>query len=107
MGEWAGALSVSYLLGSPKARGLFGKAIVQSTNLRAMPRLRDTTFGLPPAEATGRAFAESLGAANIGTLRGIDPERLVAAGLRARFVPQPVVDGAIVPDQLEIGRAHV
>lgn len=100
MGESAGALSVSYLLGSPKARGLFGKAIVQSTNLRAMPRLRDAVFGLPPAEATGRVFAESLGAANVGALRGIDPERLVAAGLRAHFVAQPVVDGTIVPDQL-------
>jgi para-nitrobenzyl esterase len=100
MGESAGALSVSYLLGSPKARGLFGKAIVQSTNLRAMPRLRDAAFGLPSAEATGRAFAESVGAPNMAALRGIDPERLVAAGLRARFMAQPVVDGAIVPDQL-------
>ena len=61
MGESAGALSVSYLLASPKARGLFAKAIVQSTNMRAMPRLREAAFGLPSAEAGGQALGEALG----------------------------------------------
>jgi para-nitrobenzyl esterase len=100
MGESAGALSVTYLLGSPRARGLFGKAIVQSTNMRAVPRLREAAFGLPPAEATGRAVAESLGARDLAALRGIDAAALVAAGQRARFTAQPVVDGVVVPDQI-------
>lgn len=100
MGESAGALSISYLLGSPKAQGLFGKAIIQSTNLRAMPRLRDTVFGLSPAEATGRGFADSLGADDIAALRRVDAEKLVRATLSARFTAQPVVDGLVVPDQL-------
>lgn len=100
MGESAGALSISYLLGSPKARGLFDRAIMQSTNLRAMPLLRDAAYGLPPAEATGRAFAEEIGARDIAALRAVDAEKLVAATLSARFAAQPVVDGLIVPDQL-------
>ena len=78
MGESAGALSVSYLLASPKARGLFAKAIVQSTNMRAMPRLREAAFGLPSAEASGQALGEALGAADIA---GAD----VADWLRAAY----------------------
>ena len=100
MGESAGALSVSYLLGSPRARGLFGKAIIQSTNMRAMPRLRDPAFGLPSAEATGRVFADSLGVRDLAALRGVEARALVGAGLRAGFTAQPVVDGVVVPDQL-------
>ena len=37
MGESAGALSATYLMASPQARGLFDKAIIQSTNLRSFP----------------------------------------------------------------------
>ena len=89
MGESAGALSITYLLASPRAKGLFAKAIVQSPNMRAVPSLHDMAFGLPPAEATGAALAESLGAADLAALRRIDPQALVAAGQRARFVAQP------------------
>jgi len=100
MGESAGALSISYLLASPDARGLFTKAIVQSTNMRAMPRLREPAYGLPAAEASGRALAEGLGAADIDALRATDAETVLAAAVRAHFAAQPVVDGAVVPDQL-------
>src|SRR3546814_8168295 len=62
MGESASALSITHLLASPRAKGLFAKAIVQSPNMRAVPRLRDAAFGLPSAEATGTALVESFGA---------------------------------------------
>lgn len=100
MGESAGALSATYLLASPRAKDLFAKAIVQSPNMRAVPHLRDAAFGMPSAEATGTALAGSLGAADLAALRRIDPKALVAAGVRARFIAQPVVDGAILPGQL-------
>ena len=100
MGESAGALSTTYLLASPRAKGLFAKAIVQSPNMRAVPHLRDAAFGMPSAEATGTALAGSLGAADLAALRRIDPKALVAAGMRARFIAQPVIDGAVVPEQL-------
>ena len=100
MGESAGALSITYLLASSRAKGLFAKAIVQSTNMRAVPHLRDAAFGLPSAEATGSALARSVGAANLAVLRRADPQALVAAGRRVRFIAQPVVDEAVVPAQL-------
>ncbi|SBV31473.1 Fumonisin B1 esterase [uncultured Sphingopyxis sp.] len=100
MGESAGALSITYLLASPRAKGLFAKAIVQSTNMRAVPHLRDAAFGLPSAEATGSALADSAGAADLAALRRADPQALAAAGRRVRFIAQPVVDGAVVPGQL-------
>src|SRR3546814_634545 len=68
--------------------------------MRAVPALREVAYGLPPAEATGTVLADSVGAADIAALRRIDAKALVAAGLRARFVAQPTVDGAILPDQL-------
>lgn len=100
MGESAGALSATYLLASPRAKGLFAKAIVQSTNMRAVPRLRDPAFGMNSAEATGTALAQSLGAADLAALRRVDAKALVASGMRARFIAQPVIDGAVVPGQL-------
>ena len=100
MGESAGALSITYLLASPRAKGLFAKAIVQSPNMRAVPHLRETAFGLPSAEATGVALAASMGAVDLAALRRADPKALVAAGQRARFIAQPVIDGAVVPGQL-------
>lgn len=100
MGESAGALSITYLLASPRAKGVFAKAIVQSPNMRAVPHLRGAAFGMPSAEATGAAFASSMGAADLAALRRADPKALVAAGQRARFIAQPVVDGAVVPGQL-------
>ncbi|SKB38606.1 carboxylesterase/lipase family protein [Sphingopyxis flava] len=100
MGESAGALSVAYLLGVPRARGLFAKAIAESPNLRAVPRLREPAFGLAAAEGTGAVFAKTVGAKNLVALRAVDAERLTGAALAARFVPQPTVDGAVLPGQL-------
>src|SRR3546814_4446054 len=49
MGESAGALSVTYLLTSPLARGLFDKAIMESANTRAVPELGRSVYGLSSA----------------------------------------------------------
>ena len=64
MGESAGALSVTYLMSSPLASGLFDKAIAQSPNIRAVPELSRPAFGLPSAEALGQHLGEALDAAN-------------------------------------------
>ncbi|MBI1406258.1 MAG: carboxylesterase family protein [Caulobacter sp.] len=100
MGESAGALSITYLLSSPDARGLFARAIVESPNIRAVPRLREPVFGLPPAEATGAALAASLGAADLAALRALGPEALIEAAARTRFVSQGTIDGVVLPDQV-------
>ncbi|WNO52682.1 carboxylesterase/lipase family protein [Stakelama saccharophila] len=100
MGESAGALSVSYLLTSPLARGLFDKAIAQSTNTRAVPALDRSVFGLPSAETIGSEVAAKIGAGNLKALRAMDAKILTRAATAARFVPQGTVDGRVLPHQV-------
>lgn len=100
MGESAGALSATYLLVSPLSRGLFARAIVQSTNLRAMPELRRQAYGLIPAESVGAAFAAEVGARDLAALRAMDAEALTLAALRQRFNAQGVLDGWAMPRQI-------
>jgi para-nitrobenzyl esterase len=100
MGESAGALSVTYLLASPLARGLFGKAILESANTRAVPELRRAAYGLPSAETIGRDLADKLGATDLATLRAMDGKALTLAATRAGFAPQGTVDGHVLPRQV-------
>lgn len=100
MGESAGALSATYLLVSPLARGLFDKAIVQSTNLRAMPELRRAAHGMHLGEEIGSALATAAGANDLAALRAMDAEALMRAALQVRFTPQGVMDGWALPRQL-------
>lgn len=100
MGESAGALSVAYLLASPRARGLFHKAIAESPNLRSFPMLNRSIYGLPSAEETGVAFAAHVGAADLHALRAMDAADLTRASIAARFWPQGTVDGKVLPMQL-------
>ena len=95
MGESAGALSISYLLASPRAEGLFAKAILQSTNIRAVPQLRERAFGMPSAETIGTVLGE-----DIGALRALDADALVAKAAQARFPAQGTIDGKILPAQI-------
>ena len=100
MGESAGALSASYLLVSPLARGLFGKAIIQSTNSRAFPELSRPAYGLPPAEETGRRTLSAIGASDLAKARAMDAQRLTDAVTIAGFSPQGTIDGHVLPMQI-------
>lgn len=98
-GESAGALSVVYLLASPRARGLFDKAIVQSGAMYSMPELRVRRHGETPAEATGAALAAKLGAKDLAALRAMDADALVQGAAAAGFMPWGTVDGKVLPQQ--------
>ncbi len=100
MGESAGALSVTHLLISPPARGLFHKAVAQSTNLRPMPELSRAAHNLPSAESVGVALADTIGANGLAGLRAMDAEALALAALQARFDARTVLDGWALPRQL-------
>ncbi len=100
MGESAGALSVSYLLSSPAARGLFDKAILESANTRAVPALHEAVFGLPSAEDIGTGLMSSLGADTLDDMLSMDADTLTVAAARARFTPQGTIDGAVLPKQV-------
>src|SRR3546814_822701 len=100
MGESAGALSVTYLLTSPLARGLFDKAIMESANTRAVPELGRSVYGLSSAETIGSDLVRRLGALDLGALRAMDGETLTVAATKAGFAPQGTIDGHVLPRQV-------
>ncbi len=100
MGESAGALSVSYLLTSPLAKGLFDRAIAESPNIRAVPNLKEAGYGLPSAEQFGLMLATRVGADNLSALRAMDAEELALASAKARFWAQGTIDGWSLKSQV-------
>ena len=99
-GQSAGALSVVYLMVSPRARALFHKAIVQSAYIPSTPELKRKRFGVPSAEDEGVYFAGKLGAKNIDALRGMDSEALTGGPALAGYQPSGTIDGVVLPRQL-------
>ena len=99
-GESAGALSVLYLMCAPRARGLFHKAIAQSSYAVSMPELTQSRFGEEPAEARGVRLLAALGARSIAELRSRDSAELAAAALEAGYMPSGIVDGHVLPRQI-------
>jgi para-nitrobenzyl esterase len=100
MGESAGALSVTYLLSSPLARGLFQKAIAESPNMRSFPELKRANHGLPSAEDIGTNLQKALAAPDLKAMRAIAPKTLITAALKARFRPEGTIDGYALPHQI-------
>jgi para-nitrobenzyl esterase len=95
-GESAGSFSVSALMASPLARGLFHRAIGESGGYFAATTL--PLLPLAEAEARGAALAASVGAASIAELRGRPAADLVAAvgAESTRFAP--ILDGHFLPE---------
>jgi para-nitrobenzyl esterase len=86
-GQSAGASSVTHLMASPLARGLFQRAIAESNAFpaRMAPRAE--------AEARGKAFAEKLGASSLAAMRA----KLGQEILDAKTPAGPIVDGWFLP----------
>jgi para-nitrobenzyl esterase len=99
-GESAGALSVEYLLASPRARGSFDRAIVESGYLFTMPELRRRRGEEFSAEAIGTWLAGKLQAPSLAALRAMDGRKLVEASAATGYVPYGTIDGKILPRQL-------
>ncbi len=99
-GESAGALSVEYLLASPRARGLFQRGIVESGYLFTTPELRSKRGEEPAAEALGEWLAGKLGAPNLAALRAMDARHLAEASMATGYVSYGTVDGKILTRQL-------
>jgi para-nitrobenzyl esterase len=107
-GESAGGISVSMLAASPKAKGLFQRAISQSGGSFAPPRFAsEGGQNVPPlkvAEAEGERFLATLGAKDIAAARATPADALLKTGGRTRW--WPVFDGDVLPgDQYELYRA--
>lgn len=99
-GESAGALSVMYLMASPRARGLFDRAIAQSAYMLSTPELRSSRHGDPSAEAVGLWLQSRLGRQNLADLRAMDAQELTTASLATGYAPWGTIDGEILPEQL-------
>ena len=98
-GESAGSWSVSELMASPLAKGLFQKAIGESgaefgagPNLHAAPSLAQS-------EEAGEKFAKAIGADSLAALRAIPADKLLQESTKGRFWPN--VDGYVLPQSVE------
>jgi para-nitrobenzyl esterase len=94
-GESAGSFSVSALMASPMAQGLFQRAMGESgaffsALLVAKP--------LAAAEEEDQKFVDSLGAHSLEALRALPADKLLEAAMKPGAVrPWPVVDGYFLP----------
>ena len=97
-GESAGSLSVSALMASPLAKGLFRGAIGESGAFFGRPPAGSAIETLGEAEKTGEKFAESVGAKDLAALRAKSAEDLLSAAQKDRpFRFWPSVDGYVLP----------
>ncbi len=92
-GQSAGAMSISLLVASPRAHGLFDRAIAQSGGVFEPIEIAPN-YLLVNAERDGVAFAEALGAMSLADLRALPAEHLL---WRAERVSHPVIEPAVLP----------
>jgi para-nitrobenzyl esterase len=93
-GQSSGAISVSILIASPLANGLFRGAIAQSGGLFE-PIQMAPNYLLKNAEKEGSAFTSSLGVNNLAALRALGAKELFKGN--ANQVSHPVVDAYVLP----------
>jgi para-nitrobenzyl esterase len=97
-GESAGSFSVSILMASPLAKGLFHKAIGESgASFPSGPQAPLGGASLASAEADGEKFAASVNAPTLDALRARPALDLLGGpGTPARWF-SPIVDGHVLP----------
>ncbi len=93
-GESAGSACVTALCTSPMAKGLFRRAIGESSTVTA-PMPTHSYRPLDQAIDTGRATLARFGAANLDELRKVDAKTLVAAADTNHHI---TIDGAVLTE---------
>jgi len=93
-GQSAGAMSVSMLMASPRAKGLFHRAIGQSGGVFE-PLQVAPSYLLANAERDGQEYVASLEAASIAILRQRPAADLLGGG--AGTVSHPVIEPYVLP----------
>jgi len=93
-GQSAGAASVSILMASPLAKGLFQRAIGESGGMFEPMQLAPG-YQLANAERGGVAYAKSVGAASLAELRALPAAALLAG--KAGEISHPVIEPYVLP----------
>jgi para-nitrobenzyl esterase len=94
-GQSAGANSVSILMASPIAKGLFQRALGQSSGMFEPLKLAPN-YLLANAEHDGEAYAASLGAHSLAELRALSASELLKG--KAGEISHPVIEPHVLPE---------
>lgn len=105
-GESAGAFSVSAMMFSPKARGLFQRAILQSGNVLSQPVIVPGSSGSDiQSRETTKAFLQSLGCDSLQALKSADGQSIAdASGFSMDLTSPlpysffPAFNGSVLPE---------
>lgn len=98
-GESAGGRSVTWLMVSDAARGLFHKAIAESAQQSPLRGLTQKHLGMTPQIEVDAKYMNSLGVKSLKELRSLPVNKLVLSGAdfeKGEF-GGPFVDGQIIP----------
>jgi para-nitrobenzyl esterase len=97
-GESAGARSITWLMVSDAARGLFHRAIAQSAQQSPLRGLNEKRLGLVPATEIANKYMATLGAKSLKELRSLPTQKLVftASNLKEGEFASSMIDGQII-----------
>lgn len=98
MGASSGSEAVAVLVASPLAKGLFQRAIAESSNnsVPINPAENSRFESREAAEASGMAFAKAVGAPQLADLRALSVEALH----KQPWTPHTVVDGDVMREDM-------
>ncbi|HWA86958.1 MAG TPA: carboxylesterase family protein [Opitutus sp.] len=97
MGQSAGAQDIGLLMVSPRARGLFQRAILESG-----PVVSIGAFGYPSraeVEKKGDEFGRAIGGATLAALRALPADKLIADAAERRLGTGPSIDGWLLKEE--------
>jgi para-nitrobenzyl esterase len=97
-GESAGARSVTWLMVSDAARGLFHRAIAESAQQSPIRGLSEKRLGLTPATEIGSKYMATLGVKSLKELRSLPTQKLVLTreNLMEGEFASSMIDGQIL-----------
>ncbi len=97
-GQSAGGRSVTWLMVSDAAKGLFHKAIAQSAQQSPLRGMTEKRLGLTPEVDIGAKYMSSLGVKSLAELRKLPVQKLVLDGSSyyAGEFGGPFIDGQII-----------
>lgn len=99
-GESAGSWSISLLLCSPLAKGLFHRAIGQSgASTGPTPFLKAAKNGKKAGEDVGAKFSKAAGVNTLEELRALPFATIEEAAKTSGFYTEPYIDGWLLPDE--------